>query len=86
MSPTTALHDVVAAVDAFVALRAPGVAIAGDTPMFALGLLDSVALVDLVALLEDTLGIVVLDEELVPSHFATRDRIVDFVRRKREER
>jgi len=78
--------DVATTVDAFVARRAPGVVIAGDTPMFALGILDSVALVDLVTFLEDDLGILVLDHELVPENFATRDRIVEFVERKRDAR
>lgn len=70
-------------VDAFVAARSPGVAIAGDTQLFALGLLDSVALVELAAALEDGFDITVADAELVPANFASRDQIVRYVVGKR---
>lgn len=71
-----------AAVDDFVARAAPGTTLADDTPLFGLGILDSVALVNLVTRLEDDFEIEIDDPELVPANFATRAAIVAFVRAK----
>jgi acyl carrier protein len=47
------------------------------------GVLDSIAIVDLVALLESEFGIVVDNDDLDPENFASIHAIVGFVERKR---
>jgi acyl carrier protein len=55
-----------------------------ETSLFRSGLLDSFALVDFVALLEDECGIRVPDSQLRPENFDTIAKIETFVARTRE--
>jgi len=47
------------------------------------GLLDSLGVLDLVAYLEREFQMVVSDDELLPEHFESIDRLTTFVERKR---
>jgi acyl carrier protein len=53
-----------------------------DADLFGTGLVDSVGLQRLVAHLEDTYGIRVADEDLVPENFGTLDALGRFVARR----
>jgi acyl carrier protein len=57
--------------------------IAADTPLVSSGLLDSVGLVRLAALLEQRLGIRIPDADVTPEHFDTLDRIRSYATRRR---
>jgi acyl carrier protein len=46
------------------------------------GILDSLAILDLVAFVEQNFGIVLSDEELVPENFQTIERLSAFVQSK----
>lgn len=48
------------------------------------GLVDSLGMMDLVAFLEETFGIAVEDDDLVPENFETIAAMAGFVRRKRD--
>lgn len=62
------------------AAESAGVAAPGpETPLFEAGILDSFALVDFVALLEQQCGIRVPDHELRPANFESLARIEAFV-------
>lgn len=45
------------------------------------GTIDSLAMIDLVVFLEDTFGISVATDDLIPDNFATLDAIADYVAR-----
>lgn len=47
------------------------------------GIIDSTGVLELVAFVEQELGIVVGDEELVPSNFDSIAALTDFIQRKR---
>lgn len=49
------------------------------------GILDSLGILDLVAYLEGEFAITVNDEELLPEHFETLERLTAFVERKRRD-
>ena len=49
------------------------------------GILDSLGILDLVAYLEGEFAITVSDEELLPEHFESLERLTAFVERKRRE-
>ena len=49
------------------------------------GVIDSVMMVGIIAHLESTYGISVDDDDMVPEHFDSIDRIVAYVKRKRNE-
>lgn len=46
------------------------------------GILDSLGILDLVAFVEQNFGIVLTDEELVPEHFQSIDRLAAFIHTK----
>lgn len=46
------------------------------------GILDSLGILDLVAFVEQNFGIVLTDEELVPEHFQSIDRLATFIQTK----
>ena len=46
------------------------------------GILDSTAVLEVVAFVEDELGVKVADDEMIPENFATIGRIAAFVDRK----
>jgi acyl carrier protein len=50
-----------------------------ETPLLDSGLIDSVTLMQLVAFLEETFGIALEADQIVPEHFATVDRIAALV-------
>jgi acyl carrier protein len=47
------------------------------------GLIDSLGVLDLVSFVEQTFAITVLDEELMPEHFQTIERLTKYVESKR---
>ena len=53
------------------------------TPLITGGVLDSIATLKLVMFLEETYGVVVSDEEMVPENLDSLDNIAAYVRRKR---
>jgi acyl carrier protein len=64
--------------------RADRAVVARDESLIAGGLLDSLAVVELTAFLEETFGITVDDEDVVPANFETIQQLAAFVTRKRE--
>ncbi len=54
----------------------------GQLDLLAHGILDSTGVLEVVAFLENDLGLKVQDEELVPEHFGCIDRLVAFVEAK----
>lgn len=64
-------------------LRADDGPLRDDVSLIDTGRVDSTGVLTLVAYIEDTFDIAVSDEDLVPAHFDTVDRIVDFIERRR---
>jgi len=50
------------------------------------GIIDSMGMLQLVAFVEDTFGVEVEDEELVPANFESLSKVVAFVEGKRQRR
>jgi acyl carrier protein len=46
------------------------------------GIIDSMNVMELVLFLEDSLGVQVADQEIVPEHFDSVSRLAEFVRKK----
>jgi acyl carrier protein len=63
----------------FVLGRRPELELADDDPLVELGVLDSLGILELVTFLEEHFGIRVDDQEMVPEHFGTLQRIEDFI-------
>jgi acyl carrier protein len=63
--------------------RGPRRELTRDRPLIADGILDSLAILELVCYVEDTFAIEVLDEELVPEHFTTIAAMGSFIAGKR---
>jgi acyl carrier protein len=63
-------------------------ALTADYPLIQNHVVDSLGLLLLVSYLEDELGVIVADEDLVPDNFATLGKIVTMIDKKRgsEER
>lgn len=55
-----------------------------DTPLLAWGVLDSLAMVDLLAFIEHELGVRIPDEEVMPQNFSTLAAIGQLVRRRQQ--
>jgi acyl carrier protein len=64
-------------------MRKKAEALRDDTSFLAQGILDSTGVVELVAFLEETFGIKVADEEIVPENLDSLVAIDAFVARKR---
>lgn len=62
---------------------ARGRSLRNDDRLLENGLLDSLGVLDLVAYLEREFQVVVADDELLPEHFESIDRLTTFVDRKR---
>ena len=58
-------------------------AVNDDSPLLESGIIDSLGMLDVVAFLEQTFGIKVEDEELVPDNFASIKALTDFVMNKK---
>lgn len=56
-----------------------------DTNLLESGIIDSLGILDLVSYLEQAFGIVVADDELVPEHFQSIGRLVEFIEHKLSE-
>jgi len=56
-----------------------------DESLLENGVLDSLGILDLVAYLEREFQVSISDEDLLPEHFDTLDRLTAFVERKRSE-
>lgn len=69
-------------VDSFMMGRDPE-ALADDGSLLDLGIIDSTGVLELVGFLEETYGISVEDEELVPDNLDTVSNLVAFIERKR---
>jgi acyl carrier protein len=76
-------HEVLRVLDEVLSLRGRGRAFTADTPLLgAIPELDSMAVVTLITTLEEQLGIVVDDDDIDGSTFATVGTLVEFVRLK----
>ena len=64
---------------------APGQEVAGDTPLLESGILDSLAVVKLLAFLEESFGVEIGDDEFDPDNFESLDAIEALIARKRQE-
>jgi acyl carrier protein len=64
--------------------RTFGKSVGPDDSLLDSGLIDSTGIFELVAFLEDTFGVKVEDEEIVPEHFETAAQIAGFVERKKK--
>ncbi len=53
-----------------------------DTSFIASGIIDSTGILELIAFLEETYGITIADEELIPENFDCVKNISDFLERK----
>ena len=60
-------------------------AITDDSPLLESGVIDSLGMLDVVAFLEDSFNIKVLDEELIPENFANIHRMAAFAEKKRTQ-
>lgn len=69
-----------------VALRQRGQPIDGRAWRLDSGLIDSVGIYEVVALLEESFGVTISDAEVVPANFASVERIAAFVRDKQQRR
>jgi acyl carrier protein len=56
-----------------------GVAIDGATPLIADGIIDSMGVLELLAFVEETFGVVVADDEVVGTNLGTLDALVRFI-------
>ena len=56
--------------------------VAGDLDLLDQGILDSTAVLEVIAFLENNLGISVDDNEMIPDNLSSIDRMVSFVNRK----
>src|SRR2546427_3094966 len=56
-----------------------------DAPLISSGIIDSLGLLRLISFLEEKLGVMIGDGDVVPEHFETVAKIDDFVERKRAE-
>ena len=56
-----------------------------DTPFLEGGIIDSTGMLELIGFLEETFGITVEDEELVPENLDSLENIARFLDRKREK-
>ena len=57
-----------------------------QTPLLDSGLLDSLGILDVVGFVEESFGIILNDDELVPENFQTIGHLAAFVTRKRSEK
>lgn len=58
-----------------------GIAIADDTPLIEKGIVDSIGLMQIVAYLEERVGVRVSDDDVIPDNFETVTAIVQLVTR-----
>ena len=54
-----------------------------DAPLISSGILDSLALLQLMVFIEQQFGVAIQDGEVIPDHFQTITRIRSFIERKR---
>ena len=54
-------------------------AIGSDTPLFSSGIVDSFGVLELIAFLEQTYGITVADEEIVPENLDSIDNMTSYL-------
>ena len=63
----------------------PEISLRHDTSLLKNGIIDSLGLMKLVAFLEETFGVRVLDEELIPENFATLEALERYTMTKLHE-
>ena len=68
--------------DFFIELRDPNTKVGDDESLLASGLLDSLAMVQLLAFIESQFHVTVDDDDLAPENFETINAIVKFVNSK----
>ncbi len=61
----------------------PALGLKDDDSLLQLQVVDSTGFLELIHFIEDTFGLKVADEEMVPDNLETIDNIVQFVERKR---
>lgn len=66
----------------FMSSGAEGKTLADDASLLEEGIMDSTGVLDLVMFIEETFGIQVRDEELVPENLDSVDKLVAFVERR----
>lgn len=83
MDRTTSLSDTIRAfiIENFLFGNADG--LKDDTSFLEEGIMDSTGILELVTFLEETFGIAVEDEELIPENLDSIANIVSFMNRKR---
>jgi acyl carrier protein len=57
--------------------------ITDDASLSATGVLDSMGILEMVLFVEESLGVPVADEDVLPEHFDTVDALVEFVSTRR---
>jgi acyl carrier protein len=60
-------------------------ALADGDPLLESGIVDSLGVLDLVTFIESEFGVSVADEELIPEHFNSIDRIAAYIQSKQRE-
>lgn len=76
-----ARSDIRAFIEENFVLHGSDKALADDTSLLESGRVDSTGVLTLVAFVEDTYGLEVSDEDLVPENFDSIDRIVAYIER-----
>jgi acyl carrier protein len=83
-------HEIEASVRTFIVdnyLYREGVeSVAGSDSFLALGLIDSMGILELIAFLEETFGIRMADEEMIPENLDSIERVTAYVARKTHDR
>jgi acyl carrier protein len=81
------MNDISLAVRRFIGenflFRDDGDAITHDASLLDAGIIDSTGVLELVAFVEDTYGLQVADEEIIPANFDSIDALSAFVARKK---
>lgn len=67
-------------------VKETGIELKDDSSLLDEGLIDSTGVLELVAYLENSFEIKVEDEEIVPDNFDSLNKLVNFVRRKLENK
>lgn len=58
-------------------------ALSNDQSLLEAGIIDSTGILELIAFLQETFGLTVDDDEMIPDNFDSVDRIVSYVSRKK---
>ena len=67
-------------------IKDSGLELEDDTSFLEEGIIDSTGVMELVAFIEVTFGIEIIDEEIIPDNFDSVNKLVDFIKSKSENK